>query len=272
MIVFQEPLHVQIEKNKMYFFQNRKQTATALSVTHWHNICEILYVRRGHAEQRINTITTDILPGDVVIIAPCDIHSTQAISFDGCDIDYLMFSVDLINIIETEKFNFRSSIIHDEHNSFKKIFDTLQQNNSQEQCGNFLINVGLIHIIYGLLMKTESQEIRLRYSDIIENICNYIEQAADIRLKTVASYFNYSPEYISRKFHKETGVTYRDRCNKILMQRAVSMLISENSTIEQIAELLGYSDKNCFIRTFRKWYGITPSAYRKRRYTDDEII
>ena len=90
----------------------------------------------------------------------------------------------------------------------------------------------------------------------------YTKEETDIRLENVAAYFNYSPEHLSRKFHREMGISYRDWCNRILMDRAVYLLKSEDNTIAFIAESLGYSDESSFTRAFKRMYGITPSTYR----------
>ena len=49
------------------------------------------------------------------------------------------------------------------------------------------------------------------------------------------------------------------------MRRAIVLLSDETLPLTAVSEQLGYSDSGCFIRAFRRAYGITPGAYRKRR-------
>jgi AraC-like DNA-binding protein len=48
------------------------------------------------------------------------------------------------------------------------------------------------------------------------------------------------------------------------MRRASSLLLDRNS-IAAVTESLGYSSESSFIRAFKKFYGITPHSYIRRR-------
>jgi AraC-like DNA-binding protein len=53
-------------------------------------------------------------------------------------------------------------------------------------------------------------------------------------------------------------------------RREVSMqLLRGGASVEKIADRLGYSDAQNFSRAFRRWTGVTPSAYRKSLGTAD---
>ena len=46
------------------------------------------------------------------------------------------------------------------------------------------------------------------------------------------------------------------------MQEASNLLINTNIKVKSISEDIGYQNQEHFIRTFRKYYGVSPSAYR----------
>ncbi len=56
---------------------------------------------------------------------------------------------------------------------------------------------------------------------------------------------------------------YREWCEQLRMRRATKLLHDQQSSIAQIAELLGYSDSSSFIRAFKRIYGITPYQYSR---------
>lgn len=262
MKIIQEELTPIIKTYKARFSQNYTRVAASLVLPHWHNAYEILYVRRGCAKQRLNAEISNINPGDIVIICPGDVHATEAISHDGCDIDFVQFSVDLVYNAEQTLETVSSGIVHTDDESIKRIFDALLQNDQKKFEGKELISTGLIYTLCGLLVKNSFIETRIWHSVTVENVCAYIKDQSDIRLETVAAHFNYSPEHLSRKFHKEIGISYRDWCNHIIMDRAVELMKNEENSLEFIAEALGYSDRSSFIRAFKRTFGITPKVYR----------
>lgn len=262
MKAYQEELKPIIKTYKARFFQSYSRVATNFVSAHWHNAYEVLYVRRGYGKQQLNAKIEDIRPGDVVIICPGDVHATEAVSNDGCDIDVVQFSVDFVYNAEETLQGIRSCIIHADDDSVKRVFDALLQNSQNEYEGKDLIATGLIYTLCGLLVRGTFNESSEKHSKMIENVCSYIRQAADVRLKSVASHFGYSSEHLSRKFHKEIGISYRNWCNLVVMDRAIALMKNENYTIEFISHALGYSDESTFIRSFKRMYGVTPNVYR----------
>ena len=48
------------------------------------------------------------------------------------------------------------------------------------------------------------------------------------------------------------------------MLRAAELLKDEQIKVQDIAELLGFSDNNYFSKAFRKFYDMSPSEYRQK--------
>lgn len=75
--------------------------------------------------------------------------------------------------------------------------------------------------------------------------------------------FHYAPEYASRFIKEATGKTFSEILTDARMKHALSLLKSTSLPISEIAFQIGYENTENFIRTFRKRYDKTPSAYRK---------
>lgn len=249
-------------KNHMIYSRNHTNAQGVMAHLHWHGVYEVLYIKRGFGEQRINTETYHIRPGDIVILKSGDLHATKALSLDGCDIDYVQFSEEFL--IDKTSFDseLQSGVIHSPKNNFKSIFEALDQFEKEDKSESHIIMTGLLHILTGFLLRECHKVKASAPSSQISALLEYMEQTNSLKLETVAAHIGYSPEHLSRKFKKETGISYRNYADRIRMRRAIIMLEDEKNSIAHIAEELCYSDESSFIRAFRRMYGITPSLCR----------
>lgn len=81
-------------------------------------------------------------------------------------------------------------------------------------------------------------------------------------LDQVSEKMNVSIRTLRRKLDQH-DTSFQSILNKIREQIATKYLQTTNLTVEQIAQLVGYSDTSNFRRAFQKWTGTTPSAYRQ---------
>ena len=106
-------------------------------------------------------------------------------------------------------------------------------------------------------MKAEKKEMMDKVLDHIEK--HYREK---LTLAEVAHKFYVSESTISQTFRKKMGVSfYRWVTQRRLI--AAKTLIEEGRAMEQVAELVGFSDYSSFFRAFKQEYGISPRQYRK---------
>ena len=86
----------------------------------------------------------------------------------------------------------------------------------------------------------------------------------DITLEGLAKEFGYSPYYLSKKFKKETGQSFKDCLKELRLERAKFLLKNTNTTILEISERLQFCSQSYFADSFRKEYGISPTEYREQ--------
>lgn len=244
-------------------FQNNSRLPRHMVRAHWHEAYEILYIRRGWGKQRINARETAIHPGNIIVIAPNDIHATEAQASEGMDVDVLQFTDGLLSRTRETAY-LASAILHPaEDQRFPQLFDALKQYTRTEGPGQEMLMMGLLQLVIAFLLRSGQGESAPKQSGIIQEICAYMETAPDLRLEQIAAHFGYCPEHLSRKFHAEMGISYRFHCDLLRMRRAAMMLHQARGSISAVAERLGYSDDSSFIRAFKRLYGITPSAYKR---------
>ncbi|MDF2921629.1 MAG: AraC family transcriptional regulator [Paenibacillaceae bacterium] len=97
-----------------------------------------------------------------------------------------------------------------------------------------------------------------------EEVVLYIHQNydKDISLDYFANRLNISMGHFSRLFKEAVGVKYVEYVTKVKIEAAKKQLLETNHTIEKIAVDVGYITTNAFIKTFKRYEGITPGKYR----------
>lgn len=111
-------------------------------------------------------------------------------------------------------------------------------------------------------------EILRKYSDYKkidpQAVISYIQEhyTENIYLETLAEKFNTSASYLSRLIKKETSFTFSEYLNTLRINEAKKLLATTQKPIKTIYELVGYNNRNTFIRLFKSIAGTTPSEYR----------
>lgn len=77
----------------------------------------------------------------------------------------------------------------------------------------------------------------------------------------VAGHLHVSVRTLQRKL-KEEGKSYKEVLDELRRDFAVSYLRRPDLSISEIAYLLSYADASAFIRSFKRWEGVTPKSYR----------
>ncbi len=103
-----------------------------------------------------------------------------------------------------------------------------------------------------------------QFSPPVQRCCNYIEMNIDrnIRAQDLADLVGYTPGYIAKRFHKETGFGISDYVKMARIERAKILLSSSDQSIQEISDRLGFTTRNYFTRSFRDVTGMTPKEFR----------
>jgi AraC-like DNA-binding protein len=86
----------------------------------------------------------------------------------------------------------------------------------------------------------------------------------DTRMRTVARQLAMSGRTLQRRLAAE-GVSYQQLRDDTRKEAAGRLLIESTLAIAEVAYLVGYSEPAPFHRAFRRWYGVTPEAFRNRQ-------
>lgn len=79
--------------------------------------------------------------------------------------------------------------------------------------------------------------------------------------KDMAEHLHCSESSLRRRLQKE-DTSYQDIKDQLRCEFALDHLRNRDTRINELAELLGFAEPSSFVRSFRSWVGMTPSAYR----------
>ena len=88
-----------------------------------------------------------------------------------------------------------------------------------------------------------------------------------ISLKDVAKAVHLNPSYLASAMKKASGYSVGEWISSNRLSEACSRLLHSDERVEDIACQVGWNDVTHFIRQFKKTYGATPAAWRKKMTT-----
>jgi YesN/AraC family two-component response regulator len=77
---------------------------------------------------------------------------------------------------------------------------------------------------------------------------------------------------LSAKFKKETGCTLTDYINQRRVNASLILLVTTKLPVGEVAEKVGYINRNYYSRIFKKIEGMTPKEYRESMRGENEDI
>lgn len=91
---------------------------------------------------------------------------------------------------------------------------------------------------------------------------NYMHK---ITLDDVAEHIYLSPSYLSRIFKEEMKTSFNSYLNSVRIEKSKILLLSEQLSIVEISELVGFFDQSYFNKVFKKTTGTTPKKFREQK-------
>ncbi|MDD3240222.1 MAG: AraC family transcriptional regulator [Lachnospira sp.] len=255
-------------------------------MVHSHTFFELTYVYDGHCTQLINDRQIELTTGDFILMPP-EVHHSVSVFDESIVIqipvkkntleniffnflhDNNIISMFFINSIYAQNVNdyiiFHSG--NDFHIKTAVTFLLLENMNREDYWISCMTNT--IMNIFGLLLRFYSKSVDLpaftRKEDVQRfGLIRFIqENYTDINLGMIAEKFHYTPEYTSKIIKEYTGMTFKQILQKIRIERAESLLLDSNMTVQNIGFQVGYDNTEHFIRVFRKVHHMSPTEYRK---------
>ena len=102
------------------------------------------------------------------------------------------------------------------------------------------------------------------HSPFSKQIITYIKNhlSDNLTVKSTAEALVMNPDYLSHRFHQETGETFINYVNRQRIDQAAVLLKNTNMLIKQVAVSVGFNNTSYFAKQFMHFRGVSPSFYR----------
>jgi len=108
-------------------------------------------------------------------------------------------------------------------------------------------------------------------ADLSETMINkakkYIKQNIDQDLSRtdIAAYLHINPDYFTRIFNKEVGLSIPEFITQERLKIAKEMILQTDMSISEIAVSVGYTNFSYFSKQFKEMFGVNPTALKCRK-------
>ena len=103
--------------------------------------------------------------------------------------------------------------------------------------------------------------------EFLKRVADYVKEGlgSDMTIDTLCSAMKMGRTSFYNKIKALTGMAPADFVRNIRMQEAALLLRSRCYTVGEVADRMGFADPKYFTDTFKKFFGVTPSAYMKQQ-------
>lgn len=179
-----------------------------------------------------------------------------------------------VNIVEALSLLILSNLIEeldidilDLPNKFTCLYELLKSFPSNNSSINDIVLFTTTFIKEYKIAISEDQNYYPFVDAVIKSVSDFSDK--DISLKTLATKLNMSSSYLGTIFKKQTGVYFNDYLTQERLKYAAELIKTTDIKMKDIVDLVGFSSQTYFNRTFKRYYKVSPLAYRRSNNMDN---
>ena len=243
--------------------------------SHWHEHVEMHYVMQGSAVFHIDQEEYQVQQGDLIIANRNALHAGYS-TVAPYDAYFLTFDPAALSRELGEK-RFVSLVRGDTHvhDLFRRIFAEREagQEGYRSLC-RALVTELLVYLCRNYAteaMPAKDLVKRRRDLERLRPALDYIEQNFSERISVahLAQLLCLSTDRLGHLFRDGVGQAPLQYINEIRLRKAMNLLKTEEYTVTEVAQAVGFFDYNHFGRLFRRRYGCTPNQVRQGKAGQD---
>ncbi len=123
----------------------------------------------------------------------------------------------------------------------------------------------LIHLMLGGLEELLQSINGVSHESVMKQMTDFIRRhySDNLKLELLAEVFNYNSAYLGKMFKTYTGESFNHFLDGVRLDHAKALL-AQGMKVHKVASMVGYANVDYFHSKFKKYTGISPSAYREQ--------
>jgi AraC-like DNA-binding protein len=294
MHIFEEPIPYQNPALclKVWRFTASGEERSSSNIWHYHKEVEFILVEQGIHEIQTPNHTYVLEAGDVVVIGSSGLHRGRKLS--DKDLSYIVLHVDFqpyfdpammmyyrhfLEILHPlEKLNYIFEENERVRNEVAKMISETHDEVMDKKKGyEIAVSMHMKHLLLQLL-RYDTRELLTSQAHVdadvgvIRSLITYVDdhltEKIDMGVASQIAGMSYS--YFSKYFKKKMGSSFTDYVNQKRISKAERLLVTENRSVNEIAESVGIENMAHFYELFKRFNGCTPKQYLRKMHGMDE--
>ena len=259
---------------------------------HTHNYVEMVYMVQGSTTHIINDTEKVVLQaGDLLLLNQYVAQELLPAGSDDIAVNFIIlpeFFTGTLSMMQGESalkdfitmslsdmdmpgyLHFESHGLLPVQNLIENMIWTLENRKK----GVDAINMDTMGLLFLNLMRFAPTAVTLSPAVAEQNLVYEMIRYIDVhyrnaQLGTFAEKHGESISFLSRLLKKNTGHNFKELLKTRKLREAARFLNTTELPVDSIMEKVGYDNSSFFYRQFRKQYGMSPSAYRLGRKTQE---
>lgn len=254
---------------------------------HWHEDTEILFVLKGEVEITIENEVRHLYEGNVFLVNSDALHYIEAVTSSGqAKLLVMQFDINHFNQYNMDAVGLKFSLDYVEEGAeTRKAYDQvrgilasiMRVVINEEEPKQLLVERHLMDLMIVLIgnFKLTIDPVKDVHSndDRIMEILKYIGHNCEdqrMNLDRIAEFFHLSPQYLSRYFKAQVGVSMKKFIDNVRMNKSLQALKVSDDRIIDIALKYGFPDAKAYYRVFKETMGTTPADYREQNRVEEK--
>ncbi|MDO3412459.1 helix-turn-helix domain-containing protein [Saccharibacillus sp. CPCC 101409] len=130
----------------------------------------------------------------------------------------------------------------------------------------------LLNFFFGAMDRIKQEHSSPRSAELASTIKQYVEAnyRSDLHLEKIAEEMGVTVKYVSRLFKETYDLNITGFISRLRIDKAKELLETTNLPVIDVATSVGIFDRTTFLRTFKKFEGVSPNEYRKQIHNRKE--
>lgn len=266
-------------------------TDSVHSPLHWHYYSEILHIISGSIKIKCNNKEMILNRGDTCYFYPLQLHEVAEHAECTEEVKYAVvkFNMHTIHIPQAYLQKVYGCFVH---RTQEEDFCLVLQNDETDrtiaayvqnivaeyenkktlymlavQSGIHLLLIAIARKVNktDLMQREKHSDSNLSFYHILEYIDTHSSESLEIQKLAAMCHMSYSN--FARLFRKNYGRSCKEYIQYIRLNKAQDLLLNSDFPLDYIAQETGFFDSSHFIKTYKKWRGITPKQERMQNNT-----